>query len=82
MFQNKAIYKQALWCFFLFLVVSKFSFSQSTNDSLIFQLPENNPWDNPLFLKTSGLYLKTPSNLQPKFEYDPETNLYSVKNNN
>ena len=47
MFQNKAIYKQALWCFFLFFVLSKPSFSQSTNDSLIFQIPENNPWDNP-----------------------------------
>ena len=64
MFQNKAIHKQALWCFFLFLVLSKFSFSQSTNDSLIFQLPESQSWDNPLDEPSSGFYLSTPTNLQ------------------
>ena len=81
MFQNKAIHKQALWCFFLFLVLSKFSFSQSTNDSLIFQLPESQSWDNPLDEPSSGFYLSTPSNLQPQLEYDPETKLYSVEQN-
>ena len=81
MFQNKAIHKQALWCFFLFLVLSKFSFSQSTNDSLIFQLPESQSWDNPLDGPSSGFYLSTPSNLQPQLEYDPETKLYSVEQN-
>ncbi|MAD50865.1 MAG: cell surface protein SprA [Flavobacteriales bacterium] len=80
-FQNKAIHKQALWCFFLFLVLSKFSFSQSTNDSLIFQLPESQSWDNPLDEPSSGFYLSTPSNLQPQLEYDPETKLYSVEQN-
>ncbi len=81
MFQNKAIHKQALWCFFLFLVLSKFSFSQSTNDSLIFQLPESQSWDNPLDEPSSGFYLSTPSNLQPQLEYEPETKLYSVEQN-
>tara|TARA_B100001059_G_scaffold80133_2_gene78052 strand:- start:11297 stop:18442 length:7146 start_codon:yes stop_codon:yes gene_type:complete len=80
-FQNKAIHKQALWCFFLFLVLSKFSFSQSTNDSLIFQLPESQSWDNPLDEPSSGFYLSTPSNLQPQLEYEPETKLYSVEQN-
>ena len=79
MFQNKAIHKQALRCFFLFLVLSKFSFSQSTNDSLIFKMPENNLWDNPLENVNSGFYLNHPNNLQPKLEYDPETKLYSVE---
>ena len=79
MFQNKAIHKQALWCFFLFLVLSKFSFSQSTNDSLIFQMPETNPWDNPLDNENSGFYLNSPENLQPQLEYDPESKLYSVE---
>ena len=79
MFQNKAIHKQALWCFFLFLVLSKFSFSQSTNDSLIFQMPETNPWDNPLDNENSDFYLNPPANLQPQLEYDPESKLYSVE---
>ena len=79
MFQNKAINKQALWCFFLFLVVSKFSFSQSTNDSLIFQMPKTNPWDNPLDNPNSGFYLNSPANLQPQLEFDPESKLYSVE---
>ena len=48
------------------------SYSQSTNDSLIFQLPQKNPWDNPLAFRTSGLYLKSPSNIMPKFEFDAE----------
>ena len=79
MFQNKAIHKQALWCFFLFLVLSKFSFSQSTDVNLIFQIPENNPWDNPLVNPNSGFYLNTPVNLKPQLEYDPLLKLYSVE---
>ena len=79
MFQNKAIHKLALLCFFLFLVLSKFSFSQSTNDSLIFQLPESQSWNNPLDEPSSGFYLSTPANLQPQLEYDPESKLYSVE---
>ncbi len=79
MFQNNAIYKQALRCFLLFLVLSKFSFSQSTIDSLIFQIPENNLWDNPLDNVNSGFYLNLPANLHPKLEYDPELELYSVE---
>ena len=79
MFQNKAIHKLALLCFFLFLVLSKFSFSQSTNDSLIFQLPESLSWNNPLDEPSSGFYLSTPANLQPQLEYDPESKLYSVE---
>jgi cell surface protein SprA len=78
-FQNKAIHKLALLCFFLFLVLSKFSFSQSTNDSLIFQLPESQSWNNPLDEPSSGFYLSTPANLQPQLEYDPESKLYSVE---
>ncbi|MDG1916765.1 MAG: cell surface protein SprA [Flavobacteriales bacterium] len=62
-------------------MLSKFSFSQSTNDSLIFQLPESQSWDNPLDEPSSGFYLSTPSNLQPQLEYDPETKLYSVEQN-
>ena len=79
MFQKQAIYKQALLCFFLFFVLSQFSFSQSTNDSLIFQIPENNLWDNPINNENSGFYLNFPSNLQPQLEYDPELKLYSVE---
>ena len=79
MFQKQAIYKQALLCFFLFFVLSQFSFSQSTNDSLIFQIPENNIWDNPINNENSSFYLNFPSNLQPQLEYDPELKLYSVE---
>ena len=79
MFQNKAIHKQALRCFFLFLVLSKFSFSQSTNDSLIFQIPQNSAWENPLDVQTSGFFLETPSNLKPKLIYSPELRVYSVE---
>ena len=79
MFQYNAIHKQALWCFFLFIVLSKFSYSQSTNDSLIFQIPENNPWDNPLNNANSGFYLNPPANLQPQLEYDPVSKLYSIE---
>ena len=79
MFQNKAIHKLALWCFFLFLVLSKSSFSQTTNDSLIFQIPNLESWESPLQEPTSGFYLSTPSNLQPQLEYDPESKLYSVE---
>ncbi len=80
MFLNKAIYRILICCFVCFLMVSN-SYSQSTNDSLIFQLPQNNPWDNPLAFRTSGLYLKSPSNIKPKFEFDAEKKLYSLENN-
>ncbi len=63
------------------MIVSNSSYSQSKSDSLTFQLPEWNAWDNPLVLPLSGLYLNLPSNLQPKFEYDAETKLYSLENN-
>ena len=78
MFCNRAIYRILIYCFVFFLIVSNSSYSQSTSDSLIFQLPESNVWDNPLVIPLSGLYLNLPSNLQPKFEYDAETKLYSL----
>ena len=79
MFQNKVIHKQALWYFFLFLMQSKLLFSQSFNDSLIFKIPENNAWENPLDVQTSGFFLETPSNLKPKLIYSPELRVYSVE---
>ena len=81
MFCNRAIYRILIYFFVFFLIVSNSSYSQSKSDSLTFQLPEWNAWDNPLVLPLSGLYLNLPSNLQPKFEYDAETKLYSLENN-
>ena len=79
MIQKYNIYTLSLWCFLLVLAFGKKSHAQSINDSLIFEFPTYNSWQNPLEQSSSGFYLNPPSFLQPTVEYDPESALYSVE---
>ena len=64
-------------CFLLFVGLANQLFAQS--DTLPYALPILSPWKNPIFTPTSGLYLSTPSALNPKVIYDAETGNYIIQ---
>ena len=52
-------------------------FAQS--DTVPYALPLLQPWENPIFTPASGLYLNTPSVLNPQVSYDAETGNYIIE---
>lgn len=68
-------------CFLLFMGLSNQSYGQATAvaDTLPYNLPSYQSWNNPIFNSESGLFLNTPSNLQPEITYDPVTGNYNIQ---
>ena len=64
------------------LVGTKFSFSQSLNDTLPYSFDSQQQWQNPLENSNSGLFLSNPSVLSPQVEYDSESGNYFINQNN
>ena len=64
-------------CFLLFIGQSNQLFAQS--DTVPYELPLLNPWENPIYTPANGLYLNTPSVLNPKVSYDAETGNYIIQ---
>ena len=67
----------ALMCFLLFIGQANQLFAQS--DSVPYELPLST-FKNPFFTPASGLYLNTPSVLNPKVSYDAETEIILLNN--
>ena len=73
----KLVFKNiALMCFLLFIGQAN-SFLLNLIQYLC--LPLLQPWENPVFTPASGLYLNTPSALNPKVSYDAETGNYIIE---
>ena len=64
------------------LVGTKFSFSQSLNDTLPYSFDSQEQWQNPLESSNNGLFLNNPSILSPQVEYDSESGNYFISQNN
>ena len=64
-------------CFLLFMGRADHLFAQS--DTLPYELPSLSPWENPIYTPSSGLYLNTPSVLNPHVIYDVEKGNYIIQ---
>ena len=74
----KQVFKDiVLMCFLLFIGQANQLFAQS--NTLPYALPSLSPWENPIYTPSSGLYLITPSVLNPLISYDAETGDYTIQ---
>ena len=64
-------------CFLLFIGQANQLFAQS--DTVPYAIPFLSPWENPIYTPASGLYLNTPSVLNPQVSYDAETGNYIIQ---
>ena len=64
-------------CFLLFIGQANQLFAQSS--TLHYELPSYPPWENPIYTPSSGLYLNTPSVLNPQIIYDIKSGNYIIQ---